>query len=63
MEIIIDFYNISNVFKKEWLINTLNLMGICYHTSEQHQMLKQYNHDLEEGDKEIERRDFFTAEE
>ncbi len=50
---IIDFDNISNGSKKEWLINTLDLMGIGYHTTKQHQILEQYNQNLEEGDKEI----------
>jgi len=63
MEIIIDFDNISNASKKEWLISTLNLMGIGYHTSEQPQTLEQYNQDLEQGNKEIENGDFITAEE
>jgi hypothetical protein len=63
MEIIIDFDDIDNASKKEWLINTLNLMGIGYHTTKQTQMLDQYNQDLIEGDKEIENGDFITAEE
>jgi hypothetical protein len=63
MEIIIDFDDIDNASKKEWLISTLNLMGIGYHTTKQTQTLDQYNQDLIEGDKEIENGDFITVEE
>jgi hypothetical protein len=62
MELIIDFDNIKDPGKKEWLLLTLKLMGIGYHASEQPQTLAQYNEDLEGGDAEIERGDFKSAE-
>lgn len=60
MEIIIDFDKIHDAAKKEWLIRTLKLMGIKFHTSEP-QTLEEYNKDLEEGDSEIEKGDFIHA--
>ncbi|WP_276611792.1 hypothetical protein [Chitinophaga oryziterrae] len=39
MELIIDFDNIEDASKKEWLISTLKIMGIGYHTSEKPQTL------------------------
>lgn len=61
MELIIDFDNIQDVSKKEWLIRTLKLMGIGYHTSEKSQTLAEYNQDLEAGNAEVEKGDFITA--
>lgn len=61
MELIIDFDKIKDNLKKEWLIRTLNLMGIAFKTSEKPQTLDEYNEDLEAGNAEIERGDFITA--
>jgi hypothetical protein len=60
MELIIDFDNINDNSKKEWLIRTLKLMGIAFQTSEKPQTLDEYNQDLEAGDSEIEKGDFTT---
>jgi len=61
MELIIDFDNINDNSKKEWLIRTLKLMGISFKTSEKLQTLDEYNQDLEEGNSEIEKGDYITA--
>lgn len=61
MELIIDFDNIKDSSKKEWLLSTLKLMGISFHSAEKSQSLEEYNKDLEEGNAEIERGDFITA--
>jgi hypothetical protein len=62
MELIIDFDNINDRSKKEWLLHTLKLMGIGFHAIEKTQTAEQYNDDLEAGNAEIERGDFITAE-
>lgn len=61
MELIIDFDNIKDASKKEWLIRTLQLMGIGFHTTEKPQTADEYNQDLEAGNAEIEQGDFITA--
>lgn len=61
MELIIDFDNIKDNSKREWLIRTLKLMGIAFQTSEKPQTLDEYNQDLEAGNAEIEKGDFITA--
>jgi len=61
MELIIDFDNIKDPAKKEWLLHTLKLMGIGFQATEQPQTLAQYNEDLAAGDAEIERGDLITA--
>jgi hypothetical protein len=61
MELIIDFDNIDDNSKKEWLLRTLKLMGIAFQTSEKPQTLDEYNQDLEAGNAEIEKGDFVTA--
>lgn len=61
MELIIDFDNIKDNSKKEWLIRTLKLMGIAFQTAEKPQTLDDYNKDLEAGNAEIERGHFITA--
>jgi len=61
MELVIDFDNIKDPSKREWLINSLKLMHIGFHTTEKPQTLSQYNKDLENEDAEIERGDFTTA--
>lgn len=62
MELIIDFDNIKDPGKKEWLLRTLKLMGIGFQATEKAQTLAQYNHDLVAGNAEIERGDIITAE-
>ena len=61
MELIIDFDNIKDPGKKEWLLNTLKLIGIGYEAFEKPQTLEEYNEDILAGDAEIERGDFKTA--
>jgi len=61
MELIIDFDKIKDPSKREWLINSLKLMNIGFHTIEKPQTIAQYNKDLEKGDAEIERGEFTTA--
>jgi len=62
MELIIDFDNINDPGKKEWLLRTLKLMGIGFQATEKPQTLSQYNEDLTTGDAEIHRGDLITAE-
>jgi len=62
MELIIDFDNIKDPVKKEWLLHTLKLMGIKFEATEKSQTLAQYNDDLAAGDAEIERGEFTNAE-
>ena len=62
MELIIDFDNIKDPGKREWLLHTLKLMGIGFQATERTQTVEQYNDDLAAGDAEIERGDFKTAE-
>jgi flagella basal body P-ring formation protein FlgA len=61
MEVIIDFDNIKDPGKKEWLLRTLKLMGISFQATEKPQTLVQYNDDLVGGNTEIERGDSITA--
>jgi hypothetical protein len=61
MELIIDFDKIKDPSKREWLISSLKLMQIGFHTSEKPQTIAQYNQDLEKGDAEIERGEFTTV--
>lgn len=61
MELIIDIDNIKEAQKKEWLLNSLKLMGISFQTVEKRQTLEEYNQDLEAGDTEIERGEYITA--
>ena len=62
MDIIIDFDGIKDSSKQDWLLRTLKLMGIGYHTAEKPQTLDEYNNDLEEGNAEIEKGNFVTNE-
>lgn len=62
MELIIDFDNIKDPGKKEWLLRTLKLMDIGFQATEKPQTIAQYNKDLEQGNAEIERGDYLTAE-
>ena len=61
MELIIDFDNIKDSSKKEWLLRTLKLMGIDFQTAEKPQTVDEYNQDLEAGNAEVEKGDFITA--
>jgi hypothetical protein len=60
MDLIIDFDGIKDSSKQDWLIRTLKLMGIGYHTAEKPQTLDEYNNDLESGNAEIEKGNFIT---
>jgi hypothetical protein len=60
MDLIIDFDGISDSSKQDWLLRTLKLMGIGYHTAENPQTIDEYNNDLEAGDAEIEKGNFMT---
>jgi len=62
MELIIDFDKINDPEKREWLLHTLKLMGIGFHSADAPQTVDKYNRDLEMGDDEVERGDFITAE-
>jgi len=60
MDLIIDFDGISDSSKQDWLLRTLKLMGIGYHTAEKPQTLDEYNDDLEAGNADIEKGNFTT---
>jgi hypothetical protein len=60
MDLIIDFDGISDSSKQDWLLRTLKLMGIGFHTAEKPQSLDEYNNDLESGNAEIENGNFTT---
>lgn len=64
MQIIaIDLQNIS-AGTKEWLLNTLNFVGVPYVVQEvEPQTLEEFNKDLEEGEAEFERGEFISHEE
>ena len=60
MDLIIDFDGITDSSKQDWLLRTLKLMGIGYHTAEKPQTLDEYNKDLEAGNADIEKGNFTT---
>ena len=60
MDLIIDFDAINDPSKQDWLLRTLKLMGIGYHTAEKPQTDDEYNNDLEAGNAEIEKANFIT---
>ena len=60
MQLIIDIDNIEDSSKKDWLINTLNLMKIKFQTIKP-QTIEEYNKEIEEAEMEIERGEFTTA--
>lgn len=60
MELVINFDKIKDPSKREWLINTLKLMNIRFHTTEKPQSMVEYNTDLDKGDNEIESGEFTT---
>ena len=62
MDLIIDFDAINDSSKKDWLLRTLKLMGIGFHTAEKPQTMEEYNKDLEDGEAEIEKGNFMTNE-
>ena len=62
MELIIDFDGINDSSKKDWLLRTLKLMGINFHTAEKAQTLEEYNKDLRDGETEIEKGNYMTNE-
>ncbi|HVY73776.1 MAG TPA: hypothetical protein VG890_03040 [Puia sp.] len=60
MDLIIDLDGINDSSKQDWLLRTLKLMGIGYHTAEKPQTLEEYNKDLEAGNAEIEKGNYMT---
>jgi hypothetical protein len=60
VELIIDFDGINDSSKQDWLLRTMKLTGIGYHTAEKPQTLDEYNNDLEAGNAEIEKGNFMT---
>jgi hypothetical protein len=60
MDLIIDFDGIKDSSKQDWIIRTLKLMGIGYHTAEKPQTLDEYNNDRDSGNAEIEQGNFIT---
>lgn len=60
MDLIIDFDGINDSSKQDWLLRTLKLMGIVYHTAEKPQTIDEYNNDLEAGNSEIDKGNFVT---
>ena len=60
MQLIIDIDNIADSSKKDWLINTLNLLKIKFKTIKP-QTIEEYNKEIEEAEMEIERGEFTTA--
>jgi hypothetical protein len=61
MELIINIEQIQEESKREWLFNTLRLMGITFRTSETSQTIDEYNSELENADSEIESGNFTTT--
>ena len=61
MKVIIDLDKIKNPSKREWLLNSLKIMQIGFHTTEKPQTIAQYNKDLEKGNDEIEAQEYTTA--
>ena len=61
MELVIDFDKIKDSSKREWLITSLKLMEIDFQTIEKAQTIDQYNLDLLDGEAEISRGEFITA--
>jgi len=60
MDLIIDFDGIKDSSKRSWLVQTLKLMDIGFHTAEKPQTPDEYNDDLESGNAEIETGSFIT---
>lgn len=61
MHLIIDIDSINDLNKKEWLMNTLQLMNIHFNTLDKRQTLEEYNLDISEAEAEIERGEYITA--
>jgi hypothetical protein len=60
MDLIIDFDGNNDSSKQDWLLRTLKLMDIGFHTAERPQTLGEYNNDLEAGNADIEKGNFMT---
>ena len=60
MHLIIDFDGINDSSKQDWLLRTLKLMDIEFHTAEKPQSSGKYNNDLEAGNADIEKGNFMT---
>lgn len=63
MELVIDLDKIDDRSTQKWLINLLKEKHIDFETTERRQTIDEYNEDLEQGEAEIERGEFITAEE
>ena len=63
MQLIIDFDAINDPSKKDWLLNTLKIMEIDFHTAEKRQTTDEYNQELEEGETDYQKGNFITTEE
>ncbi len=61
MELVINIDQIKEAGKREWLLNTLKLMGIRFDIEESAQTIEEYNKELKAGDLEIENGNFTTA--
>jgi hypothetical protein len=62
MELVIDFDKIEDPTKQQWLINSLKLMHIEFHTAERRQTIEEYNEELELAVAEIKAGNFTTHE-
>jgi hypothetical protein len=60
MSLIIDFDDINDSSKQDWLLRTLKLISIGFHAAERPQTQNEYNNDLESGNAEIEKGNFTT---
>lgn len=61
MHLIIDIDSINEESKRQWLLNTLRMMNIGFKTGENVQTLEEYNFEISEGEAEIERGEYVTA--
>lgn len=55
MELIIDYDNIKDVSKQEFLLRTLKFLDIKFKTSGNAQTIEEYNQELEQANDEIEK--------
>jgi predicted transcriptional regulator len=63
MDLIIDFDGITDPTKKDWLLDTLRIMNIKFHTAEKRQTIEEYNQELAEGEADYEKGNFITTDE
>ena len=63
MDLIIDFDGIGDPTKKDWLLKTLKMMGINFHTAEKRQTTEEYSQELEEGEADYKKGNYITTEE